>query len=303
MEDNNQNNRDLLPPKPIDVQVVEGKGKKGWEIARNVLTCITAVMAAVSLWYADKNFSNALNSGEKNKEYVTTINTGIKDVNIALKDLHTTIQGINSSIASLQSRLDTSMSTFQHQFGEFGKTADQFNSTFAQMNEALDTQLVLMRTTQKQWETELSRKPNLELGISKVQRKMDTLDVMPAITNVGNKVATYFSILLEVPVEYKFIPKYDINGTWASDNYRHGNIVAWSFYYEGNITPQSASNIIVEILTPGLIPFRLVLPKGCNSKYVILNYNLGHEFFQHGTISIPTRDYVVPYDTSEMHQP
>jgi hypothetical protein len=262
--------------KLVDVRIVENKSKSGWDTFRNIMTLITAFFAVISLIFSYCNFKNASESGQKTKEYVDTLNSGIKNVSVVLKDLPISVQLLDSSIIKMQSQL-----------GTLRETANLFKTTLAEMNNVADTQLALIRQTQKHWETELSRKANIILGRGQTRLISDTLLVTPVLTNIGNKGVSSCMITLEVPRIFGF----GGSGWVKSDSLKDSQ--EWTYTYQWFITPVPDS--ISKGTTAKYMSFSLLIPKDYKKKTITLNYSLFHEAYQEGALVIPIEDYNPAY--------
>jgi hypothetical protein len=219
MVENSTEDNNNPPEAPMDVRIIDDIAKRKWDLLRNILTALSVGFAAVSLFFTYCNTQSAIDNKYKTQEYVDTLNSGIANVAINLDRAVKSIESLPNAIEKFESTL----TIFDGQLKTLNETASLFKMSLNELALVADTQLALMRETQKRWEYELSRKASLSLKYDRAQWLGDTLHVFFKLTSTGTKGAEYIWINISCPRQFSFYSK-----NWIPAGHSNG-FEHWSY--------------------------------------------------------------------------
>jgi hypothetical protein len=273
--------------KPLKVIILEDPPKHKyaklllpiWRTIRNYvlpilqasLTAFAIILSYESFQLARENFKSAEDGRTASKQFINdielqlaTLNTSFSDLNKAVVKLPNTIQFLDSSVQTMRTHIES-----------LKEVVTKFDSTLTGLSNVSNKQILLIKETQKQWATELSKKPLIKLTLISIQRdSLNKLTIFPQFSNYGDKYSKEFSAVLSVPPDYDFH-----SSGWASypSGKRPNN---WSISTSGPIGAKNDQQVFS--MRPNGIDFTINIPNNFKNKFIKLYYYISSEYPQNG---------------------
>jgi hypothetical protein len=228
------------------------------------LTIASIVLAFLSFDLAKTGYSDAEKNRIASAKFINTVDSH-------LTMLNRSFAGLNISVSRLPltvEKMDSSIFEMQIEINKMEDAVYAFQATLSNLSAVSDSQLSLIRETQKQWAEELLKKPKIDIVLYSVYRdSADNLTIIPQFINRGTKYAKDIVSIIRFNKNVELSSK-----GWAAYLYERVPR-SWSYLYSGSIgSGQLGYEPPME--------YSLHIPEINKIKNIILYFKNSHTFVQ-----------------------
>jgi len=251
-----------------------------------LLRLLEILLLVLALYIAYLSFTSSSVFSENVEEHLVKIDSLFIEVEEKLHNIPASINKIDSTISILDASIYKQQKSFENninglsnELNKFSSSLVEYEALLTEITKASDKQLTLLKETQKKWEEELNRKPDLSLSIDKLEYLGDdTIDVFFSLNNSGNASAENIEIALKIFNYLEFIspnwvsiPNEDNSPTWCYSipfinyiNWPNDTLTVTNNYTRFKLVVKGRANNKI------IIPYELYCNKGSYSGVLVI---------------------------------
>ncbi len=274
--------------KPIDIKIDYSnlnpiarffKKNESW------ILLLQTILVLITVYLTYFNIKLSVSGRQATQQYVELISNQLGSLNEQFSSLNNQFVKVEKNISRLPetvAKLDSTSEILGKQMIGLGENLSTFKVMLEDINIVAEKQLTLIKETQRQWEEELKRRPDLDLFVWSSDRIGDTLTITPGLINKGNKYSdSNVAIILKIPVKFSF----QASG-WVRSETRE-DIESWSTVVRNIIFgPQLIEENMWLKWRCSDNTFKIILPQNYEDRKIELNYILSHQITQTGKITV-----------------
>jgi hypothetical protein len=249
---------------------------------------LQTILIVITVYFTYRNIMLTTSGQRATEQYVNLISNYFDSFNENFSSLNDQFIKMEENISRLPNtvaKLDSTSEILGNQMVGLGENLAIFKVILEDINAVAEKQLGLIKETQRQWEAELKKKPDLVLFVWDIDRSNDTLYITPGLINKGEKPSlSRVAIIMKVP---KYLNFY--SDQWTKSSRSNDQIESWSTIASNMVlgpktlikederwTMQACSNS----------KFSIIIPPDFGQKSILIEYLLAHEITQIDSIKI-----------------